>query len=134
MTRIALEGMEFYAYHGFYDEESKMGGTFIVDVEVILKQSKGAASDALEYTVNYETIYFICKKEMKITSKLIENVAHRIMGKLKFQFWNQVESMKVRIRKQHPPLGGKVGSAVVEIEEVKKKENQGGNNNNNKRR
>lgn len=126
MTRIALEGMEFYAYHGFYDEETKMGGTFIVDVEVLLKQSKGAASDALEHTVNYETIYFICKKEMKQSSKLIENVAHRIMAQLKFQFWQQVESIKVRIRKQNPPLGGKVGCAVVEIQAVKKKDNQKG--------
>ncbi|MEM9990647.1 MAG: dihydroneopterin aldolase [Bacteroidota bacterium] len=120
MTRIALEGMEFYAYHGFYEEESKMGGTFIVDVDVNLNASKGAASDALEHTINYETIYFICKKEMKKTSKLIENVAHRILNQLKFQFGIN-HHINVRIRKLHPPLGGKVAAAVVEIEHLPKK-------------
>ncbi len=115
MTTIALEGMEFYAYHGFYDEETKIGTTFIVDIEVRMIFSKGASSDALEGTVNYETIYFICKQEMKKTSKLLENVAYRIIGRLKSQF-GQISSMKVCIKKMNPPLGGKVHSAIVTID------------------
>jgi dihydroneopterin aldolase len=31
---IGLEGMEFYAYHGVYEEERKIGGKYIVDVLV----------------------------------------------------------------------------------------------------
>ncbi len=116
MTTITLEGMEFYAYHGFYDEEAKIGTTFIVDVEVRMSFVKGAASDALEGTVNYETIYFICKKEMKQTSKLLENVAYRIIGRMRAQFGSRIKSMLVRIKKLNPPLGGKVRCAIVEID------------------
>lgn len=115
MTTIALEGMEFYAYHGFYDEETKIGTTFIVDIEVSMSFAQGAASDSLEGTINYETIYFICKKEMKQTSRLIENVAHRIIQRINFQFSSQVSAITVRIKKMTPPLGGKVRCATVEI-------------------
>jgi len=37
---IGLEGMEFFAYHGFYTEEQKIGTTFIVDVYISTKSNE----------------------------------------------------------------------------------------------
>ena len=34
MATIALEGMRFYAYHGYYEEERTLGNEFILDVYV----------------------------------------------------------------------------------------------------
>ena len=34
MITIAIQGAEFFAFHGFYAEEQKLGTKFIVDVEV----------------------------------------------------------------------------------------------------
>ena len=36
-TTVKIEGLHFYAYHGFYDEERKKGNDFICDVAVELQ-------------------------------------------------------------------------------------------------
>ena len=69
MSKVALEGMQFYAFHGFYEEEQLIGNYFVVDVYVDTNFMGAAQSDDLGGTVNYETIYFICRLEMKKTSK-----------------------------------------------------------------
>ena len=34
MGKIAIEGMQFYAYHGYYKEERHLGGSYMVDVVI----------------------------------------------------------------------------------------------------
>ncbi len=116
MAIIALEGMHFFAFHGYYDEEQKMGGDFILDVYITADVKLAAAKDDLEGTVNYEMVYFICKSEMKKTSRMIESVAQRILDRLCHLLSEKAKGVKVRLRKMNPPLGGKVHSAYVELE------------------
>lgn len=115
MATIALEGMQFYAYHGFYEEEQIIGNHFIVDVTVDARVNQAARTDDLTRTVNYETIYTICRIEMRKSSALLEHVAQRIMDKIAGQFSN-VKTVKVRISKQQPPLGGRVDRAYIEMQ------------------
>ncbi|MEM1120523.1 MAG: dihydroneopterin aldolase [Bacteroidota bacterium] len=115
MALIALEGMRFYAYHGFYNEERKIGGYYVVDVHVETDLPRTAFKDDLYKTVNYETIHFICKAAMKKPTKLIETVAARIIVGIKKQF-TKLKSVKVRIKKENPPLGGEVGAAIIELD------------------
>ncbi len=115
MPLIALEGMRFYAYHGYYSEENLLGGEYMVDVYVESSLHEGQKSDELEGTVNYEEIYEICSNEMKINSKLIENVGERILCELSSKI-KGISSIKVRISKFNPPLGGQVKRSFVEIE------------------
>ncbi|MEM9887325.1 MAG: dihydroneopterin aldolase [Bacteroidota bacterium] len=117
MAVIALEGMSFHAFHGYYEEETAMGGTFVLDVYITTPSvAKAAAIDDLDGTINYETIYFICKSEMKKTSKMIETVAQRILDRLSYQYGEKTKNIKVRLKKLNPPLGGKVACAYIEIE------------------
>ncbi|NJL75814.1 MAG: dihydroneopterin aldolase [Saprospiraceae bacterium] len=116
MAVIALEGMHFFAFHGYYDEEQKMGGDFILDVYVTTSIADNSVADNLETTINYESLYFICRTEMKKPAKLIETVANRIGRKIKTLHPTRVSMVKVRLRKLNPPLGGKVDCAYVEIE------------------
>ncbi|MEO1712063.1 MAG: dihydroneopterin aldolase [Bacteroidota bacterium] len=115
MAKIALEGMEFYAYHGYYKEEQVLGGKYIVDVFMDVAVERAAVKDDLSQTVNYETIYLICKTSMKHSSKLIETVAERIALRLKHQFSN-IKEMTIRVQKIQPPLGGPVAQAVIEVD------------------
>lgn len=110
---IALEGMRFYAYHGFYPEERRFGNEFIADIYIHLDYKEAANTDSIKYTVNYENIYSICKKEMKQQHKLLETVAQRIAQKIKDDF-KLVSGIKVRITKLNPQLGGQVGRVYVE--------------------
>lgn len=127
MAIIALEGIQFYAYHGFYEEEQIVGGRFTVDVYVDVDISAAAIADEL-YTpveedeeedaaplsVNYETIYLLCKQEMQPPAKLLETVAQRISDRIEGYF-TTVLGTKIRVKKYHPPLPGKADCAYVEV-------------------
>lgn len=117
MAVIALEGMHFQAYHGYYEEEQLMGGEFVIDVYVTTPSvAKAAAADDLIGTINYETIYFICRTEMKKTAKMIETVAHNILERLQGRYGTEAKQIRVRLRKLHPPLGGLVDCAYIELD------------------
>jgi dihydroneopterin aldolase len=115
MALIALEDVKFFAYHGFYEEEQIIGGEFVIDLYVETQIMRAARMDDLADTVNYETLYFICQSEMKKTRSLIETVAQSIVDRIETLF-DSVRGVKIRLRKMNPPMGGRVGSAFVEIE------------------
>jgi 7,8-dihydroneopterin aldolase/epimerase/oxygenase len=102
---VALEGMEFFAYHGFYEEERKVGSRFIVDIAVTVDLSQAAQSDKLSQTVNYEVLYKIVKDEMEMPSHLLEHMAGRVVEKI-YAKYPTIQSATVTIAKQNPPVGG----------------------------
>lgn len=112
-STIALEGMRFFAHHGYYEEERTLGGEYLLDVYVDVSEPEGAQTDELAQTVNYETIYLICQREMKRPSKLLERVVDRISDRLRFQF-QQLLGLRIRLQKLHPPLDGPVACSLVE--------------------
>lgn len=114
MSKVALEGMQFYAYHGYYEEEQLIGSHFVVDVYLDTNFAVAAQTDDLGGTINYETVYFICRMEMKRKSKLLEHVAQRIYNKLSSVF-AKASGITVRISKLNPPLGGPVARSFVEV-------------------
>lgn len=115
MAVIALEGMHFYAHHGFYEEERIIGNHFILDVYVNTSVFQAARTDDLYSTVNYETIYFLCQTEMRKPTKLLETLVQRMVDRLEEQFEHKVSGIKIRLTKQNPPLRGRVEKAYVEI-------------------
>jgi dihydroneopterin aldolase len=116
MITIAIQGAEFFAYHGFYPEEQKLGTKFMVDVEVGFTPVGNIKEDKISNTVDYERVYNIVCEQMGHTRKLIETVAQSIAEgvKEKYPF---VDRIKVTIKKLNPPLSGKVdySSIVVTI-------------------
>ena len=52
MGKIIIEEMEFYAFHGHYQEEQIVGNRFLVDLELEADLSSAAQSDQLEDAVN----------------------------------------------------------------------------------
>lgn len=111
---IGLEGMQFYAYHGYYEAERKIGGWYEVDVTVVAEQ-KSAIDDQLDNTINYEQIYTIVKNIMQEPVQLIETVAINIKNAIQLL---GVKQVKVSIKKLNPPLSGKVRYAFCTIEDV----------------
>ncbi|MGB3801693.1 MAG: dihydroneopterin aldolase [Lewinella sp.] len=113
-AKIGLEDVRFHAPHGFFDEEQVMGNEFSIDVEVEAMIVEAAEYDDLGGTVNYATIYYLLQAEMKKPTRLLEALAHRMAGRIMNQF-DGVQSVRLKIRKLHPPLGGRVGAAFVEV-------------------
>jgi 7,8-dihydroneopterin aldolase/epimerase/oxygenase len=117
MALIALEGMRFHAYHGTYPAERVLGTQFVVDVYIqTAAVALAAQTDDLANAINYESVYHICRSEMQQPRNLIEAVMAAIMARLKHQFSNMM-SLKVRVRKLNPPLGGQVDASYIEEEE-----------------
>jgi dihydroneopterin aldolase len=115
MALIGVEGLQFYAHHGYYKEEQVLGGKYVVDIYFTLDIDEAAASDQLKKTIDYEQIYLITKAEMEIHSKLIEHVCKRIIDAIKNNF-QEITYLKVRVSKHNPPLKGHVERVFVELE------------------
>lgn len=114
MGVIAIEGMEFHAYHGCFEEEQIIGTKFIVDLYFETNTSKAEESDQLIDTINYADVFQLVKAEMEKVSKLLEHVGKRILNSLKHGY-PQVEWAEVKVSKMNPPLGGQMESVSVTI-------------------
>lgn len=113
---INLEGIRLYGFHGCLEEEAKIGGNYIVDVYMTTDFSIAAKTDDLKETIDYCTVYEICKAEMAIRSKLIEQVCERIYTKISHTF-PPLQTLHVRVTKLVPPMNGDVQKVSVEIKD-----------------
>lgn len=110
--RIVLTGMEFYAYHGVFDEEGKLGARFSVDVELYLAMSD---VDSIKATVDYGRVYAQVEEAVTGTRfKLIEALAVTICERL-LRAEELVERAVVRVHKPNAPLPGIVRDVFVEV-------------------
>lgn len=107
--------MEFYAYHGCFQEEQVVGNQFLVDVLVDVNTTNAQQTDKLHDTVNYQIIYNLIKEEMKIKSKLLEHVSERIINALHSNF-TEIKLIRVKVSKMNPPMGGKIERVSVTLE------------------
>jgi len=105
--KIRLQNVRVYAYHGCLIEEGQIGSDYRVDLEVKADLSKSAKTDDLSDTVDYVLLNKIIEEEMAIRSKLLENVANRILNQI-FLKSKRVSKAKVTISKINPPIEGDV--------------------------
>lgn len=112
MGTIQVNNIKLYAFHGCLDEEAKIGSEYKVDVEVKADLKKSSKTDALIDTVDYVHLNLIVKEEMAIRSKLLEEVAKRILNRI-FKEISMVKKAKVSVAKINPPIGGNVEEVVI---------------------
>lgn len=114
MGTIILKKMEFYAYHGCFAEEQLTGTKFSVDLQIITNTKEAEKYDDLSKTIDYQHVYNIVKYQMEIKSKLLENVARRIMDELLKEF-PEISNAEISISKLNPPLGGKISRVMFKL-------------------
>ncbi|MEX1189631.1 MAG: dihydroneopterin aldolase [Bacteroidia bacterium] len=112
--KIILHDLEFHAFHGVYPQEKADGQTFIVNLELVFDSEKAALSDNIEDTLDYVNVCLAIKEEMEISSNLLENVAQRIINRLKLTY-NQIEEISITLTKRNPPIDIKTGGISVVI-------------------
>jgi dihydroneopterin aldolase len=117
---IRLHNAVFYAYHGVLSDEQNLGGKFEVDVELHCDLSRGARSDHLSETVDYERVYD-CVKGLVLGKKyfLLEALGNTIAQGILKNF-KRVEKVVVRVRKPGAPVKGVIDYVEVEIEGSRK--------------
>lgn len=112
--RISLVGMEFYAYHGFYESERQAGNYFEVDAHADLLPSMPEDSDRISNTFNYEMMYAIVLRVMQESHQLLETLCHLIATEIK-QADSRILKVVVTVKKKQPPLGGKVAYSAYTL-------------------
>ncbi|MBR6649513.1 MAG: dihydroneopterin aldolase [Bacteroidaceae bacterium] len=112
--KIALQNIHLYAYHGVMQQEQQIGAWFTIDTELTIKEHHCTATDDINGTVSYADVYDIIVREMSQPSKLLENVAHRIIKSI-FEKFSIVTDINITVTKETPPMGGDRLSAAVTL-------------------
>lgn len=115
LSIIRLQNAVFYAYHGVLSDEQNLGGKFQVDVELHCDLSRGAKSDSLKETVDYERVYD-CVRGIVVGHKflLLERLGSEIANGILNQF-SKVQRVVVRVRKPGAAVKGVIDYVEVEI-------------------
>jgi dihydroneopterin aldolase len=114
MHKILLENVRVYTNHGCLNEEELIGSEYRVDLEVTTDLTKSSQTDDLKDTVDYVFLNKVIKEEMAIRSKLLEQVAQRILNRV-FQEEDMVQEATVKVSKINPPLGGDVEKVTIQM-------------------
>ncbi len=117
---IRLHNAVFYAYHGVLSDEQTLGGKFEVDVDLHVDLTRGARTDSLQRTVNYERVYDAIKqlvlgKKYRLIEALAETIADGLLSEFK-----RVQKVVVRVRKPSAPVKGVIDYVEVEITRARK--------------
>lgn len=113
-SKIYLDDIRFYAYHGVMEQERQVGGEYLVSLAIETDLSEAVHTDDLADTVNYAALYALIEREMSVPSKLLEHVAGRI-GQRSLEEFDKIATLTIRVTKQNPPIGADCKGASVEI-------------------
>ena len=114
MYKIYVENIRCYSYHGCLEEETVIGGNYVVDVVVDLENPKLSGSDDLNETIDYCDVTDIVKDVMKTPKKLIETVCETICDKI-LALSKNIQKAEVSLTKIKPPIDGDVEKVKVVI-------------------
>ena len=110
MMQIHLHGLKFFAFHGFFDEERKLGNHFEVNADISYVPSLIPVKH-IEQTINYVNVFGLIEKRMAVPTPLLETIATEIAVAVLADF-PLAESVSLTIHKLTPPIlnfQGKVG-------------------------
>ena len=117
-SKIYLDEMHFYAYHGVMEQERLVGGEYSVSLIVEADLTVAVRTDDVADTINYATLYELVKSEMAIPSKLLEHVAGRI-GRRAMETFEKITALTIRVTKVNPPMGADSKGASVELKMIR---------------
>lgn len=114
-SKIFLEQVKIYAFHGVLPEENIIGTYYIVDLELHADLWKASETDNLQDTISYAEVNDLVHQEMKIPSQLLEHVCGRIINRIHKNF-PRISFIKIKLTKTNPPMPGEMKGAGVEFE------------------
>jgi dihydroneopterin aldolase len=117
--RIFIEGLEFLAAHGVYEEERREGRRFRVDLSVELSRNQGCESDELEDTIDYRDLSQAVLDVAEGPSvSLIEHMGEQILSLL-FMRHTSIERAQVTIRKFATGVPGEPACVGITLERMR---------------
>ena len=114
MYKIYVENIRCYSYHGCLEEETVIGGNYVVDVVIDLENPKLSGNDYLKETIDYCDVTNVVKEVMKTPKKLIETASEAICDKI-LDLSGNIQRAEVSLTKIKPPIDGDVEKVKVVI-------------------
>lgn len=111
MITVQLHNLLFSGYHGIHDEERILGNEYIFDASMEFHENKEVINH-INDTINYSAVYNIIKRRMAIPTPLLETIVMEI-GKEIYLEYPLLKSIRLSLKKLHPPIEGIQGSAGV---------------------
>lgn len=114
--RILIRDLWFFAHHGVFKEETRLGQRFGIDLVLEVDLARAGASDDVVDTVHYGQA--IAAVEAVVTGppfKLLEALAEAVAQRL-FQDFPAIAALSVKVTKPGAPVPSPTGLIAVEIE------------------
>lgn len=111
---LRLRNMRFFAHHGLFPEENKLGQRYEVDLEIHGDFTAAGQDDDLSQTLDYPRLYTLVEQVVtRRRFKLVEALAEHIASEIGAQF--APVDLIVRVRKPDPPVPAHFDGIEVEI-------------------
>lgn len=119
LDKVRIEGLEVFANHGVYEEETKLGQKFVVSVTLYADLRRAGETDELENTIDYDAVCHTIDSYLREhTFKLLEAAAEGLAGQLLMEY-PQAYGVSVKLEKPWAPVGLPLSSVSVEIERLR---------------
>lgn len=119
MDVICVRGMRFFAYHGLFEEEHKLGQRFVVNLWLHLDLRSVGQSGDLQETVDYGAAYELVRQVVEgeavpLLEMLAERVAHRLLTS-----YDNLQAVSVEVEKPSAPVPGVLDTVSIRIERTR---------------
>jgi dihydroneopterin aldolase len=113
MLTIELTELVFYAYHGLYEEEKKLGASFEVNAAIQYLPAK-LPVETIDETVDYTQIFALIKSKMQQPTELLETLVSKMAAEILSTF-SQVLQVDISVKKLNPPIIAFKGHIAVRL-------------------
>lgn len=112
---IRMQNCAFFARHGLFDEEERLGQRFYVDAELDVDPDEGLEDDIMGSTVDYGAAFVEIEKIITGQRRfLIEALAFDVARALCAKF-PRIARATITVRKPHAPVPGVLDHVEVTV-------------------
>ena len=112
MFSIHLTDLEFFAHHGWHNEEALAGGNFRISVQ--LDFVSGGKISELEDTINYVAVYAVIKQKVEQPVRMLETLAEDTCSAIA-ALDPRIRTININITKLNPPIINFIGTVGVSL-------------------
>lgn len=119
MDCIFLEGITLHGRHGAYEEETRTGQRFVIDLRCHVDFDRETSRDHLDDAVDYAAVYKLVEEIVTGEPvKLLETLAQRICERL-FGAFPGIRRIQLKIAKPDAPIDLISGQVGIETDRIR---------------
>ncbi|MBW3098063.1 dihydroneopterin aldolase [Pseudohoeflea coraliihabitans] len=112
---IKLVNCAFFARHGLYEAEEKLGQRFFVDAELTVRSERPLIEDDVDSTVDYGAVFKVVEKTVTGERRALIEALARDIGLAVLREFPPVQTAEITIRKPNVPIAGILDHAEVTV-------------------